>query len=226
MLTSAKAKAMIRGYGADLVGIASVDRFKAAPKGYHPCDALPGCQSVIVFAKKFLHSTLAGPSAVPYTIIRNLLTTELDLMSVRICYDLEGMGHTAIPTGTNGPTEYDTATGRFRNIVSAKHCAVQAGLGRIGKNTLLITPEFGNMVWLSVILTDIDLEADPVLEGSPCPEGCRLCIDACPIHAVGEPEMHQQECWDFAFGGDNGGDFKIKCFRCRVACPQCLKGRA
>jgi epoxyqueuosine reductase len=226
MLTASDIKEMIQGHGANLVGIASVDRFEEAPKGYHPCDALPSCKSVVVFAKKFLNSTIASPSTVPYTIIRNMLSAELDLMAVRICYELEAQGITAVPTGTIGPTTYDTATGRLRNIVSAKHCAVLAGLGRIGKNTLLITPAYGNMVWLSVILADAEWEADPVLPGSPCPEGCTLCIDACPVHALGKPAMNQGDCWNYAFGAENGGDFMIKCFRCRTVCPQCFKGRS
>lgn len=146
----------------------------------------------------------------------------MDKMAVQICTELENQGVVAIPTGTNGPTEFDEFTGRFRNIVSAKHCAVKAGLGRIGKNTLLITPKYGNMVWLSVILVDIDLEADNVMEGSPCPDGCNLCVDVCPINAVGNPELKQMDCWNYAFGGENGDNFKIKCFKCWEICPNCL----
>ena len=224
MITAPDIKKMVLDGGADLVGIASADRFGGAPAGYHPCDVLPSCKSVVVFAKKFLNGTLACGSTVPYTIIRDALTREMDEMAVRYCYELEAKGLTAIPTGSNGPTEWDAATGRVRNIISAKHCAVLAGLGRIGKNTLLITPEYGNMVWLSAILIDAELTADPVLADSPCPEGCTLCIDACPVGAVGEPAMKQTDCWNYAFGAENGGDFKIKCFKCRMVCPQCIKG--
>jgi epoxyqueuosine reductase len=112
----------------------------------------------------------------PIHYVRNILSDKMDKIAIQICYELENRGVVAIPTGTNGPTEFDTLTGRFRNIVSAKHCAVKAGLGRIGKNTLLSTPKFGNMVWLSVILVDIALEADNVIDGSPCPDGCNLCV--------------------------------------------------
>ncbi|MCX7747453.1 MAG: epoxyqueuosine reductase [Clostridia bacterium] len=164
-------------------------------------------------------------STIPYTIVRNILSDAMDKMAVKVCYELENHGMVAIPTGTNGPTEFDTLTGRFRNSVSAKHCAVKAGLGRIGKNTLLVTPEYGNMVWLSVILTDAELEADKVIEVSPCPEGCSLCIDICPAKALGHSEMNQINCWNYAFGGENGGDFKIKCFKCREICPNCLGDR-
>jgi epoxyqueuosine reductase QueG len=222
MLTANEIKKMIIGSGADLCGIASIDRFDEAPKGFHPVDVLTSCKSVIVFAKRFLNGTLKCKSTVPYTIIRNILSDRLDKMAVQICYELEDQGIIAVPTGINGPTEFDISTGRKRNIVSAKHCAVQAGLGRIGRNTLLVTPKYGNMVWLSVILTDAELEPDKVMEGSPCPEKCHLCIDVCPAKAIGSPEMNQTGCWDYAFGGENGGEFKIRCFKCREICPNCL----
>lgn len=207
--------------GADLCGIAGVDRFSNAPAGFHPTDVLPGCKSVIVFAVRFLAGTLACSSTVPYTIVRNILSDRMDKMAVNFCTDLEKEGILAVPTGTIGPTMYDKSTERFRNIISAKHAAELAGLGRIGKNTLLITPEFGNMVWLSVILTEAELEEDELMEENFCND-CDLCVSACPVQAVGEPMMKQTVCWDYAFGGEDGGDWKIKCHSCRDVCPFCL----
>ena len=218
-MTSQQVKQRLYDMGADLVGIAGVDRFDGAPQGFHPADVLPDCRSVIVFAKRFLRATVDCKTTVPYTIVRNLLSSMMDEMAVRFCTQMEDADIAAVPTGTNGPTLFDTRTERFRNIVSAKHCAQAAGLGTIGKNTLLITPQFGNMVWLSVILTEAELEADVLIEKSLCPKGCSLCIDACPIGALGEPEMRQTACWDYAFGGENGGEFVIRCNRCRTVCP-------
>ncbi|MCL2147220.1 MAG: hypothetical protein FWH52_05375, partial [Synergistaceae bacterium] len=117
---------------------------------------------------------------------------------------------------------YDAGTGRYRNIVSAKHCAAAAGLGRIGRNTLLITPEYGNMVWLCAVLLDTVFEPDEMLLGDPCPKGCSLCIDSCPVSALGEPEMKQKVCLTHAFGSENGGEWKIKCNKCRTVCPSCF----
>ncbi len=218
-MDSSQVKQRLYHAGADLVGIAGIDRFVGAPEGYHPTDVLPGCRSVIVFVKRFLRATLDCNSTVPYTVVRNLLSSMMDEMAVRFCTEMEEAGIAAVPTGTNGPTMFDTHTERFRNIVSAKHCAEAAGLGIIGKNTLLITPEFGNMIWLSVILTEAELEADPLMARGLCPKGCTLCIDACPVGALGEPAMRQTDCWDYAFGGENGGEFIIKCNRCRSVCP-------
>ncbi|MGB8454273.1 MAG: hypothetical protein WCD89_18315 [Anaerocolumna sp.] len=134
--------------GADMCGIAGLDRFSEAPEGYHPSDVLPTCKSVIVFVNRFLTGTLACRTAVPYTVVRNILSDKMDKMAVQFCIDLEKEGILAIPARTNG-SEWDENTGRFRSIVSAKHAAQAAGLGTIGRHSLLITPEYGSMVWLS-----------------------------------------------------------------------------
>jgi epoxyqueuosine reductase QueG len=220
-MESKEVKEQLYDLGADLCGIASIDRFWEAPKGFSPKDVLPTCKSVIVFAKRFLAGKLSCNTTVPYTIVRNILSDDMDMMAVKFCSDMEKQGVIAIPTGTIGPTEYDLNTQRSRSIVSAKHSAQAAGLGIIGKNTLLITPEFGNMVWLSVILTELELEADKILENKICND-CDLCVKVCPVHAIGEPEMNQSACWEYAFGGENGGEWKIKCHRCRDICPFCL----
>ena len=146
-------KQLLHDMGADLCGIASIDRFEEAPEGFHPCDVMPSCKSVIVFAKKMPVGTLACKTTIPYTITRNMLSHELDVISVRFCSVMEQKGMTVVPTGTLGPGRVDPRTGRWRSAVSAKHCAVAAGLGSIGKNTLLATPEYGNMVWLNVRAT-------------------------------------------------------------------------
>ena len=127
----------------------------------------------------------------------------------------------AVPTGTIGPTERDPNDGRMRNILSAKHAAQAAGLGVIGRNTLLITPEYGNMVWLGAVICELPLTPDPLLENAYCAH-CSLCVDACPAHAVGEPAMEQDACKRHAFGGENGGEWKILCHQCRDVCPHCL----
>jgi len=219
--TSAEVKTYFHNHGADLCGVASVDRFDGAPEGFRPRDVLPQAQSVIAFAKRFPAGTLQCNTTVPYTIARNMLSDLLDKLAFQFCCDMELDGVIAVPTGTIGPTERDPNDGRMRNILSAKHAAQAAGLGVIGRNTLLITPEYGNMVWLGAVICELPLTPDPLLENAYCAH-CSLCVDACPAHAVGEPAMEQDACKRHAFGGENGGEWKILCHQCRDVCPHCL----
>ena len=64
-----------------------------------------------------------------------------------------------------------------------KTVAVRAGLGWIGKNCLLVTPEYGSAVRISSLLTNAPLACDAPVTRSRC-GACRLCVDACPAGAL------------------------------------------
>jgi len=215
-------KQILCNLGADICGIASVDRFNEAPEGFNPIDTLPSCKSVIVFGKKFLKGTLECKNTIPYTIVRNMLSHILDVMSIEFCDIMDRKNIISVPTGTIEPTLYDKRTNRSRNVVSVKHAAVLAGLGYIGKNSLLITPEYGNMVWLSAVLANIELEPDEIKNGK-CPENCNICIKNCPVSAIKKDslEMDQKACYEYAYHVDEGEDFYFKCHKCRTLCPKC-----
>jgi len=69
--------------------------------------------------------------------------------------------------------------------VLEKAFARQAGIGFVGKNTLLITEAFGSWVFLSVILTTLELDPGPA-RISEC-GSCHACLDACPTGALVAP---------------------------------------
>lgn len=216
-MTSSEIKSLFYSLGADLCGISGINRFDDAPKGYHPTDVLPCCKSVISFAVRFPVGALLCKTDVVYTHIRNTITPKLDAIALNACIELEKRGVLAVPIPTNDSI-WDTQTNRYRSIISQKHAAQAAGLGTIGRHSLLITPEFGSMVWLGSILTDTELEADPILE--PVCNGCGLCVDVCPKHALKSPEMQQDVCWNFAFGDNpQTENWEISCHKCRDICP-------
>jgi len=117
--------------------------------------------------------------------------------------------------------------------------AIDAGLGELGRNGLLVTPQFGPCVRVCKVLTDMPLVADrPIAFGVEdfC-KRCRRCVEACRVDAVSsavEPSF-QPACrctrpgvrrWAvdgekcFAFWLENGGS----CSACIAACPYTMIG--
>lgn len=217
MIDSRQVKALFHSLGADLCGVACLDRFEAAPKGYHPRDVFPACRSVVSFGCRFPAATLLCDSHVPYTRVRNSITAKMDAMALDFCIEMEKRSVACVPIPTN-ESLWDPQTGRWRSIVSLKHAAQAAGLGAIGRHSLLITPEFGSMVWLGAVLVDAALTPDP-MKDNPCTD-CGACVQVCPVHALDEPLLRQQACWDHAFGNDpERQNWQISCHRCRDICP-------
>lgn len=216
-MTTSELKTLLSSLGADLCGIASLDRFAGAPEGFHPLDVFPPCKSVISFACRFPVAALSSPTPVVYTRVRNSISEKIDSIALNACIALEERGVQAVPIPAVESVP-DPATGRKRSIVSLKHAAQAAGLGTIGRHSLLMTPQFGSMVWLGAVLCDADLEPDPLLQ--PVCTGCNLCVNACPVNALAQPEVNQAACYAHAFGEDPKlGRWVISCHRCRDACP-------
>ncbi len=74
--------------------------------------------------------------------------------------------------------------------------AAKAGLGFIGKNSMLINRTFGSYFFLSEILTSVELAPDPPYGGNHGACGdCTLCQQACPTGAiVGDAEIDSARC--------------------------------
>ena len=141
----------------------------------------------------------------------------MDAIALDFCIEMEKNQIVCVPIPTN-ESQWDKNTGRYRSVVSQKHAAQAAGLGTIGRHSLLITPEFGSMVWLGTVLCEQEFESDEMKE--PLCNNCNLCVDICPVNALANQEIKQQSCWDFAFGDDEEEKvWRIACHKCRDICP-------
>ena len=107
-----------------------------------------------------------------------------------------------------------------------KRYAVEAGLGWIGRQSLLITPQFGSFVLLGeIVMTAECNEYDKPLEMVGC-GGCRRCVDACPNGAIKERHIDTSRCISCATiecrsdecGCDTHG-WIFGCDECQTVCP-------
>lgn len=153
----------------------------------------------------------------------NRLLSKLAMEGARL---LEICGFKAIPLE---PTvqNFDQAT--LRTTLPHKTVATRAGLGWIGRNALLITPEYGPAVRITTILTDARLGEGKPINSSQC-GSCYACVETCPAKAPSgqawdtsldrDDFLDVRACYRKAkeFADEHGYDSTI-CGICITACP-------
>ncbi len=199
-------KSSVRACGADIVGIASIDRFNGLPADKHPASIFPEVRSVVVIGKRIVRGALRGiEEGTQFEIYnyfgRDLLNNRtLALTTFRICEFLEDNGWEAVPLPYL-PPEIPPMGVPVRSGLPAPNvmldfddAAVRAGVGEIGYCGFLLTPTFGPRQRLQLILTDADLAPDPLLKDPICTQ-CALESSPCPLGAIGgEPAQVRTIC--------------------------------
>jgi epoxyqueuosine reductase QueG len=128
-------------------------------------------------------------------------------------------GEYAVPLPSDSPCEYwDKEKLEGRGLISMKHAAVLAGLGTLGKSTLLLNDKYGNLLTLGAVLTELDLASDPLVENI-CIKTCNICIRDCPPQALDGQHANQAKCRLNTYGTNARGYNTVNCNKCRVACP-------
>lgn len=201
--------------GADLVGFGNIDRCKHAPIMMSPQGVFPGSKTVIVMA---LHHPdacieLGGESHPqdigPYSI-QYLMNSRLDELSYRMATFVEEEGYGAIPICSSNIwryNKYKDLDAVFAPDVSNIYMPVVAGLADMGYSGLALTPEYGARNRFVTIITDAEIEPDPLIKpGSVC-DNCMLCRKHCPSQAlskeiIGEKVLHIED-YEYRFADKN-----------------------
>lgn len=202
-LTSEDVKRKGEEVGLDLIGVAEADVLEENPppgsNRMKPSDILHGAASVVVVAR---HRSLGGASVDWDNRNKHhsdqIGLSELELNTLDLVYFIEEHGYPCmmVPAETARSKQYDQMND---GPLSLPHAAVEAGLGTLGLNLQLLTPEFGPRVILGAILTTAELEPDERMEEALC-EGakCGRCLLSCPGDAIDHFDMRVEDCRPFA----------------------------
>ena len=122
--------------------------------------------------------------------------------------------------GLSGRAYVDTAP------LAEKQLAVEAGLGWIGRQSLLVTPQFGTYVLLGELLLSDEADVyDTPFEGTRCAR-CRNCIESCPTAAIVAPMVIDTgrciACHTIEQEPEEGAELDnwiFGCERCQSCCP-------
>lgn len=196
-IVAADIKTKARALGADLVGIADGAAIDAHPPTIGGVSPRPSAISahdasrVIVVGKRLnLGSTRLIDWHDRHKHYNDELTiAQLEEMTLDMVYWLEDQGIPALamPPTYVDPTRYlGTPQEISTDMLSANHAAVEAGLGTLGLNGQLLTPEFGPRVMLALVLCGADVAADAKRADALClGPSCGRCLLTCPADAVG-----------------------------------------
>lgn len=148
-----------------------------------------------------------------YAMHYNRVNSFLDDAALRVTAIIQNNGYNAMPI----PASQIIDKSSQRGYLNHKIVAASAGAGFIGRNNLLVTPEFGSRVRLVTVLTDAPLEfGEPLKDG--CGE-CYACLASCPAQAIKE----SPENFELAKCVEQISKFQRLMFVAKGICGVCVK---
>ena len=247
-----KIESYLYGQNMDVVGVADTEAWQSPLPECNPNEILSGCSRMVVFGKEIprpVYTAQKHAIDLYANVAQNYYQT-MDAVAIEAAAMLTREGHPSIPLGPYLPILM--REGKFWGMVSLKHAAVRAGIGAMGKNTLLATEKFGNRLRLGAVLTTAELPAGKPLDGSLCKDECRICFEVCPVRALdGHGGIDQYKClkkctahpllatmflsqWFRSSTALNayfqlvtetlGARYTYSCFECLVRCPHFKAG--
>jgi ferredoxin len=196
-MDAAEVKRLARDFGADLVGIAAagtLNAFPPDPKWPQTPDRIsPYCRSVVVVAQRIPVGAFRCKTYVPVQYLDMLVLRKMDKVAYRVAEALERAGHPSFVLAAQ-ETDWRLKRASYGRL-STRHLGVEAGLGTLGLDVNILTPEFGPRIYLTGILTELELAPDPRLTEQVCiGETCSRCLHSCPTDAVLHFGLDKRAC--------------------------------
>jgi len=200
-MTSQEIKAIAKQLGADICGIGSIDRWEGAPLQMDPRQIMPKAKSVIALGFRVLRGSLRGIeegtffsnySAMGYGGITYLY---MPMTVINLSKIIEDEGYEAVPMGHQSDWRAIDNKGFLKKnwsrpvapgkaapdvMVSMRIAGFLCGLGEIGYSKMLLTPEFGPRLRIGIIITEMELEPDPIMKPGTLCNKCMACVRECP----------------------------------------------
>jgi len=211
---------LVLGLGANVCGFADIGRFSETPAGFNPKDIFPSCKSVVAFGVALPKGLYSVDPHLVYGHFNDFICSNVDAVALKTAKEIERLfGCLSVPLPCDSPYEYwDAEKLEGRGLLSMKHTAMLAGLGTLGKSTLLLNEDYGNRLTVGAVLTELELTSDPLAE-SICIQSCRLCLDSCPSGALDGISAVQAKCRPNTYGKNARGFSTVNCNKCRTVCP-------
>ncbi|MGB6042861.1 MAG: tRNA epoxyqueuosine(34) reductase QueG [Pirellulales bacterium] len=188
----------------------------------HPSHVLDGVRSILMLGMNYRTVEPVSPARGAGRISRYAWGTDYhDLIRERLNQLAELLSTAAAEATVRGVV--DTAP------LLEREYAEMAGLGWIGKNTLLLNREAGSWFFLAALLTDAELAYDTDRETDHCGT-CTACLDACPTNAFVQPYvLDARKCISYLTIELKNeiptelrpgiGDWLLGCDVCQEVCP-------
>ncbi len=188
----------------------------------HPHGVLPNVRSVLVLAMNYRTAEPIAPGPKQGSVSRYAWGADYHRV-IRTRLRRLGELHRRLVPGERARGVVDTAPFPEREF------ARMAGLGWIGRNTMLINRRFGSWLFLAALLTTAELAHDEPTTTDHC-KGCRACLEACPTGAIVAPyQIDACRCISYLTMEHSGpipaefhqpmGARIFGCDRCQEVCP-------